>query len=130
VWALLARLRSAPASVASVAPPPEVVEANLSSSAPAVAPTGRVVVSASPWGEVLKVTASDGAVIETPGGASTPLVLTLPPGDYEVQVARPGVNGPSGSCLVHIQVASLERCQLELAGVNSADYFRESGWWR
>jgi hypothetical protein len=97
---------------------------------PAAAPSGRVVVSASPWGEVVKITASDGAVVETPPGASTPLVLTLPPGDYEVQVARPGANEPPRSCQVSVQVASLAYCRLELARVNGADYFKESGWWQ
>ncbi len=130
VWAMLARQRatSAPAAgtsaaEAAVAPAPQASE-------PVAAPTGRLVVSASPWGELVKVTGLDGEAIETAPGGSTPLVLTLAPGEYEVQIARPGTDEAPRSCRVTVAAAGLEHCRVELGRVTVLDYFKESGWWQ
>jgi hypothetical protein len=79
---------------------------------------------------VVTIIDGDGALVEIPSGATTPLVLTLAPGDYEVHVARSGASDPPLTCRVTVQDASLAHCRLELARVKSADYFKESGWWR
>jgi serine/threonine-protein kinase len=110
----------APAAVATSAP---VLEA------PAATSSGRVVVDASPWGEVVAVIATDGKPVDTPPRASTPMLLTLPPGDYEVKVARPGDVQEPRSCRVTVTESGLERCRVELARVTGRQYFKESGWW-
>jgi glucose/arabinose dehydrogenase len=110
----------APVALANAAPQLEV----------AVAPSGRVVVDAAPWGEVVAVIASDGKRVAPPPRASTPLVLTLAPGVYEVQVARPGEGQEQRSCRVTVAASGLERCRVELGRVTGRQYFKESGWWQ
>jgi hypothetical protein len=94
------------------------------------ASSGRVVVDASPWGEVVAVIASDGKRVDTPPRASTPLLITLAPGEYEVQVARPGGGEEPRSCRVTVAASALERCRVELDRVTGRQYFKESGWWQ
>jgi hypothetical protein len=119
------RVEPEPASAAPVA---------IATSAPqldAVAATsGRVVVDATPWGEVVAVIASDGKRVDLPPQASTPLVLALVPGEYEVQIARPGEGQERHSCRVTVAASAVERCRVELGRVTSRQYFKESGWWQ
>ena len=96
----------------------------------AAAASGRVVVDATPWGELVAVIASDGKRVDTPQQASTPLVLTLAPGEYEVQIARPGDGQEPRSCRVTVAASALERCRVELGRVTARHYFKESGWWQ
>jgi hypothetical protein len=117
----LAAASIAPAAVATDAPQLDTA---------ALASSGRVVVDASPWGEVVAVIAGDGTPVETPPGASTPLLLTLPPGDYEVKVARPSDSQEPLSCRVTVTESTLERCRVELARVTGRQYFKEIGWWQ
>ena len=131
VWAWLARERATSELAASTSSPADAaVEPELQPSEPVAAPTGRLVVSASPWGELVKVTGGDGEPIETAPGGSTPLVLTLAPGEYEVQVARPGTDDAPRSCRVTVAAEALEHCRVELGRVTGLDYFKESGWWQ
>jgi len=96
---------------------------------PAAAISGRLVVSAAPWGQVVEVTGSDGELVATPPGATTPLVLTLPPGDYEVRVKRSEGDDEPRSCQANVVAEAIARCSIELARVSGRDYFKESGWW-
>jgi hypothetical protein len=128
LWFLIGRRGESAEPAPSVAAP-AAVTAPVAASEPVVAPSGGVVVSASPWGQVVKVTANDGRAVEVPADASTPLVLALLPGDYEVQVARPGANGEPRSCRVTVVASALAQCRIELGGVTGLDYFKASGWW-
>ena len=114
------RASAAPVALATAAPQLEL----------AAAPSGRVVVDATPWGEVVSVIASDGKRVEPPPQASTPLMLTLAPGEYEVQVARPGQGQERRSCRVTVAASGLVRCRVELGRVTGRQYFKESGWWQ
>jgi eukaryotic-like serine/threonine-protein kinase len=130
VWSLFSRQRGAepeppadvPAVAAAVAPAPAADE-------PAATP-GRLVVSAAPWGELAEVKGGDGEVVVTPPGSTTPLVLTLPPGEYEVRVERPGQDGEPRSCRATVLAAEIAHCSIELGRVTGLDYFKESGWWQ
>jgi serine/threonine-protein kinase len=120
------RAESAPASIAPAAVAPEAP--HLESAV--AAPSGRVMIDASPWGEVVAVIASDGKQVDTPPRASTPMLLTLPPGEYEVKVSLPGGDQEPRSCRVTVTAAGLERCRVELTPVTGRQYFKESGWWQ
>jgi hypothetical protein len=112
---------AAPAAVTDAVP--------VSPVAPPPPASGRVVVDAVPWGEVLQITAADGQHLELPDSAATPIVLELPPGDYFVQIARPGAAESAGSCQLTVEPSSMQLCRVELQSVASADYFKEAGWW-
>jgi serine/threonine-protein kinase len=129
IWGFLARGRSTPPPVAA-APAPAPVAAAPAPVAAAAPASGRLVIAASPWGELVKVVGADGKPVATPPGASTPLALTLPPGDYVVDVKRPGAKEEARSCRATVVADSVEHCRLDLARVTGLDYFKESGWWR
>ncbi|MGD8439548.1 MAG: serine/threonine-protein kinase [Holophagae bacterium] len=46
--------------------------------------TGTVVVNAAPWAKVVEVRTADGEPVEHGGGAYTPTVLSLAPGEYQI----------------------------------------------
>ena len=48
------------------------------------APTGTLIINASPWAEVVEVSNSDGTELELPEAAYTPLVLSVNPGSYRI----------------------------------------------
>ncbi len=103
----------APAPVA--APPPAPLAAK-----------GRLAIDAAPWGRIESVVDSNGRALALPEGASTPLLLELPAGNYRVRW-RPGGDGtPREQSTV---VASDGLAVLSLRGDRLAadDYLREAG---
>ena len=46
--------------------------------------TGTVVVNAAPWAEVVEIRTADGETVDRGGGGYTPIVLALPPGEYQI----------------------------------------------
>lgn len=65
-----------------------------SGSVSAPAPTGSVVIDAAPWGTVTSIESASGAAQPLPADAATPVMLTLPPGDYRVTLAGPSPETP------------------------------------
>jgi serine/threonine protein kinase len=52
-------------------------------------PTGMLVVDALPWGTVTEIRSADGVAHTVPADAATPLVVSLPSGDYEITIQPP-----------------------------------------
>jgi len=56
---------------------------------PPVTETGRLLINAFPWGQVTSVRNASGEERLTGGSAETPLLLSLPAGEYQVHVTNP-----------------------------------------
>jgi hypothetical protein len=68
--------------------------------------TGSVVVDAKPWGTVTSIESESGAPQPVPTEASTPLLLTLPPGHYRVTVAGPSPDAQSQQISIRVDAAA------------------------
>lgn len=66
-----------------------IVAAIVLTRAPAVVPTGTLVIDAVPWATIVGIQAADGTNRPLPNPSSTPLSLNLPIGMYQVRVAGP-----------------------------------------
>jgi hypothetical protein len=53
------------------------------------APTGNVVIDAAPWGTITAIETESGDLVTLPSSTSTPFVMALPAGTYQVVVAGP-----------------------------------------
>ena len=121
-WLAVQRARERPVEVAAPAAA-GVAE-------PAAAPAGgTLVIEAIPWGEVLRVADGAGGEVALPAERTTPLVLSLAPGAYEVEVTRPDLPGPR-SCRAEVLPSGAAHCRVELFPVTTVEYFRQAGWWR
>lgn len=89
---------------------------------------GRLLIEASPWGRVVSVSGPDGDVA-LPADAATPLVLSVPPGPYTVEVMHPDSEEPA-TCTAEVPDADFGQCRVDLLQLDALDYFREAGWWR
>ena len=97
-----------------------------SAAAPA---TGRLLVHATPWGEVVRLRDQDGREIPLPADPSTPLVFDLPPGRYTAELAHPDAAAPS-TCRAALTAGETAYCTASLHRIEARQYFREAGWWR
>jgi hypothetical protein len=68
--------------------------------------TGSVVIDATPWGTVTSIESVSGAPHPVPTEASTPVLLTLPPGDYRVTVAGPLPDAPPQQISIRVDAAA------------------------
>ena len=66
------------------------------------APTGTVVIDAAPWGTITAIENESGEAVPLPSSASTPLVLTLPAGTYQVAVAGPSPDSQAQRITVQV----------------------------
>ena len=84
-------------------------------------PTGTDVIDATPWGTITAIETESGTAVSLPASVSTPLVLTLPAGTYQVVVAGPApesqtqritvqvaANGSAVAPLVHFRELTAE----------------------
>jgi hypothetical protein len=111
------------------APPPTVTEPVAESPTAPLAPTGLLLLEAVPWGEVVSITDADGQPVALPDPPQTPLYLELPPGHYRFELAHPDAEEP-GVCEVEVVAFEARSCRVELATLDSTEYFKEAGWWR
>ncbi len=88
---------------------------------------GRLALDAVPWGRVLKVVGSDGREQPLRGDAATPLLLTLPEGEYTVTV-----QGPDGRTqqVAKAQVArgKVSAAELRFAALDADAYLKQAGF--
>ena len=120
-WLAVQRAREGPGEAAApAARPPE----------PAPAPAGgTLVIEAIPWGEVVRITDGSGTEVAMPAERTTPMVLTLAPGAYEVEITRSDVAEPR-SCRAEVPPSGAAHCRVELLPVTAVEYFRQAGWWQ
>jgi serine/threonine protein kinase len=88
--------------------------------------TGALIIDALPWGEVVLVMDSKGGHHEPSSGRFTPLSLSLPPGDYTVEVRNPSFPKPV-SASVSVRAAGVETKLLEFRRIDAADYLKRAG---
>jgi hypothetical protein len=100
------------------------------SPAPAVVavPSGRLVVDAVPWAKIVRITDTDGNAIPLPGDPYTPLVLTLEPGRYSVELSHPDLGDETQRCEVEVSAQAPGECRPELVKIEIAQYLKEAGW--
>lgn len=116
---------------------------------PASGEQGLLVVDASPWAEVTRITTilptgdsgmrdegpiSEGPVAEEtvqplPESRLTPLTLRLDPGSYRILVNHPAAPEPF-ACEVLVAASEKYHCLIPIAPIDSADHFKSLGWWR
>ena len=92
-----------------------------------VAPVGQgtLVLDALPWAEVLKIVDTAGTAQALSPNATTPLFLTLPPGDYDITLK----NGTSRTIKAHVDAAGISQPPpVNFGQIDAADYFRRLGW--
>jgi len=86
---------------------------------------GSVVLDALPWAEVVSIVDAQGNRREIPANSYTPLMLTLPVGDYEVTFR----NGSTRTTKVRITNNSVSRIEpIDFGKVDAAEYFQRHGW--
>lgn len=96
-------------------------------SPPLQAPTpGQLLINAFPWGQVTSVTNAAGEEQLKTGAADTPLVLTLPPGNYKVRLTNPNSNR-SMVLDAAVTSATLTRAETELDSIDAAAYVEGLG---
>ncbi len=115
---------TSPEPVASVQPTPSPIVT------PNVAPpsgSGLVVVDALPWGEVTEVVDTRGKRHPLGDSPFTPMVLSLPPGDYRISVKNPGA--PNAVTLaVTVRDGAVERKVAEFKRIDADQYLKKAGF--
>jgi serine/threonine protein kinase len=127
---LLTRSRPEPA------PSPEVVVSPLPTAEPVggldVVPPppaglGSVVIDAAPWAEVVEITSADGQKQALPEKAYTPLVMSLPAGEYRVSLRSPGRGAKT--VVVKVDAAGIAPVPRQVfESVDPQAYFQATGW--
>jgi len=93
--------------------------------APPVVEKGELLINALPWGEVTSVKNGEGAEQLT-GKTVTPIVLSLPVGEYKVQLVNP--NSKRSVVLdASVSANALTRCEAELDRVDADAYVKGLG---
>jgi eukaryotic-like serine/threonine-protein kinase len=106
---------------------PATVTAAVDVPAPVVAAVpGRLLINALPWGQVTSVKDAQGVEQLTAGTTETPLVLALPPGNYQVRLTNP--NSHREVVLDAVVTANAtSRVETELDRIDAAAYVRGIG---
>ena len=88
-------------------------------------PAGTLIINASPWAEVVEISNGDGAELELPEAANTPLVLSVDPGSYRI-VLR---NEDFGEKTVWAEVEAHETTNepVTFAEIGEAEFLRSLG---
>ncbi len=89
---------------------------------------GAMVVAATPWGVVSRVSTADGTQVALPPERVTPLSLAVGPGRYRVEISNP-YSETSEVCLVDVVASSVGRCEVNFYDMDAVEYFKEGGWW-
>ncbi len=89
--------------------------------------TGQLRIDANPWGRIAWIRGPGGDKIDLPGAATTPFLMALPAGNYQVQVDYPHAQS-SQRCELRVEPDRLATCWLDLAPVNAKSYFEKIGW--
>ncbi len=125
---LLARRRDAPAltSMSSQIEADEKALAARRQAEEEAARAGRLALDAMPWGELVKLTGSDGKTVTLPEQRTTPLLLTLPEGSYTLALKSPG--GETREVGANVKRGQLSVAKLEFAALDPDLLLREAGY--
>lgn len=98
--------------------------ADTTSGETAAGPTGQLVINALPWGEVKSVTDANGKDYLTTKPVYTPLTLSLPPGNYTVELVNPNSRKKASQAAV-VAAGKTAHTEAELDAINADDYFNQ-----
>ncbi len=88
---------------------------------------GRLALDATPWAQVLSITAADGSNVDLKGQKTTPFFLTVPEGSYTVVMQAPdGTTRKESPAKVTRGQDSVAK--LQFATVDTDSYLREAGY--
>ncbi|MFK7956037.1 MAG: protein kinase [Lysobacterales bacterium] len=87
---------------------------------------GQLAIDATPWGEVIQVTGPEGSVA-LPDDASTPLLLSLPEGNYQLVVQSTDAAQPV-RLTAQVQRQRVVRARAQFTELDADSYFERSGW--
>jgi serine/threonine protein kinase len=88
---------------------------------------GELVLNAYPWGNVESVVDSNRQQIPLPSGASTPLVLTVPAGNYVITFRHPKANKPV-QVIAKVEARKRATANAAFPTISSKEYFTRAGW--
>ncbi|MGV8039020.1 MAG: hypothetical protein AB2L07_02725 [Thermoanaerobaculaceae bacterium] len=110
-------------------PTPVPARPTVAMGTPAAAPVGEgvLVVSATPWGEVVSVRREDGKEVVVPAGQATPLRLALPAGRYTVTVRDPATRATTQRTAV-VAASQTARVVIEVRAVSADELLTRFGW--
>jgi tetratricopeptide (TPR) repeat protein len=117
---------AAPVSTTTLAPAPSSsATPGPTPSAGAAAAPGTLALDAQPWAEVAEIVDASGKRIDVGAVRHTPLVLTLPPGQYTVQLVR---DQTRRAVTVAVRSGAVETKKVDLGQVQADDYFKRAGF--
>jgi len=87
---------------------------------------GRLAIDAAPWGEVIAINGPQGQVA-LPDDATTPLILSLPEGNYQMTVRSSGSAAPV-QLTARVQRQQLVQARAQFSELDATSYFERSGW--
>jgi serine/threonine protein kinase len=88
---------------------------------------GELVLNAFPWGNVESVVDSNRQQIQLPAGASTPLVLTVPAGNYVITFRHPKATKPV-QVIAKVEARKRATANAAFPTISSKEYFTRAGW--
>jgi len=89
--------------------------------------SGLLIIDALPWGEVTEVLDSKGKRQSLGESPFTPLVLSLPPGDYKISIKNPGSPKPL-TLTATIKDAGVEKKIAEFRRIDAEEYLKKAGF--
>ena len=89
---------------------------------------GALLVTAAPWGEVVRLYGPDGEPEDLPENRMTPLRLWVVPGTHRAEIVLSG--GETVTCSAEVVSGEAHLCHVEMPDTATAtDYWKEVGWW-
>ena len=104
-----------------------VVRGGAARPAPAPAASATLVIDALPWGEVEGIVDAAGRRVEVGSDAYTPLVASLPPGDYVVSVKRPDA-ARKETLHVTLRAGQVEQRVVVFERIDADEYLEKAGF--
>jgi hypothetical protein len=113
--------------VSPIAPPTPAPSLAPPSVAPGAPPTGSVVVDALPWAEITEIRDAKGRARPLEASRFTPVVLTLPPGDYTIFLRNPSAPKPV-SLTVSVKPSQVQARLADFGRVDAREYLKKVGF--
>lgn len=130
VFLLLDRSETPPGSEAQNSQEPEDAPKELDTPTTDLVGGGKLLIDASPWGEVTSLVDGEGRDIELPPDRQTPLVLALAPGRYTAHLTHPELVNQSKPCEAEVSATHGASCRVDLVPASVDDYWEGMGWLR
>jgi serine/threonine protein kinase len=88
-------------------------------------PTGTLIINATPWAEIVEVSNGDGAKLELPEAAYTPMALSVNPGSYRIVLRNEDFGEKTVTAEVEADQTTNE--PVSLAEIGEAEFLRSLG---